>query len=165
MKHVFNIVNKLTSLTVYFAQFALAFAMLLIVANVILRIRWSPVPGSVELVEMSGAVLLSMAVAYTAIQKGHIMVGVLVDKFSKKLQAAINAFVSMAALTVILLLAKEAFSFAARMMSRGYVTGHLNIPIAPSIYIVGIGFAMLCMVLLLDLISAVLILAKKEDGK
>ena len=40
------------------------------------------------------------------------------------------------------------------MMEKGYETGHLKIPLAPSIFIVSFGFIMLAMVLLLDLIKA-----------
>lgn len=151
-----KIVNKLTVAAAYVAQFAMAFAMLIIVGNVITREFWKPIPGTVELVEMSGAVLLSMAVSYTAIKKGHIMVGVLLDKFSARVQAVVDGFIGVITLVFLFLLTREAFAFAERMMSRNYITGHLNVPIAPSIYIVGVGFSMLCLVLLLDIMKSVI---------
>ena len=160
MKLFERIINTLTLRTAQISQVVLAFAMLIIVADVIVRIWWKPLPGTVELVEMSGAVLLSMAVAYTAVKKGHIMVGVLVERFPKRIQAIIEFFVSIVTLFFITLLSVETFKFASVMMEKNYVTGHLEIPISPSIYMAGFGFAMLSLVLLMDMIKAAIIALK-----
>jgi TRAP-type C4-dicarboxylate transport system permease small subunit len=148
-------VHILTWRTAQLAQAALVFAMVIIVANVILRIPWKPIGGTVELVEMAGAVLLALGVAYTAIMKSHIMVGVLVERFSPRVQGLINIVVSLISLYFSYLLARELLFYAIDMMERGYETGHLKIPIAPSIYLVAFGFIMLALVLLVDLIKAV----------
>lgn len=148
-------VHILTWRTAQLAQAALVFAMVIIVANVILRIPWKPIGGTVELVEMAGAVLLALGVAYTAIMKSHIMVEVLVERFSPRVQGLINIVVSLISLYFSYLLARELLYYAIDMMGRGYETGHLKIPIAPSIYLVAFGFIMLALVLLVDLIKAV----------
>lgn len=157
-------VQALTWRTAQVAQIALVFAMLIIVANVILRVPWKPVPGTVELVEMAGAVLLGMAVAYTAIMKGHIMVGVLVERFSPRVQGIVELVVSIVSLVFASLLAREILWYAVSMMERGYETGHLRLPIAPSIYLVAFGFIMLALVLLRDLIKAVIIVVKGSES-
>jgi TRAP-type C4-dicarboxylate transport system permease small subunit len=158
-------VRALTWRTAQVAQIILAFVMILIVANVISRRLFTPVPGTVELVEMSGAVLLAMAVAYTAIMKGHIMVGVLVDRFSPRVQAAVDLVVNGASFYFIFLLARETFSFATKMLQRGWTTGHLYLPIAPSIYLVAFGFTMLALVVFRDfLLSAITVVKGSETG-
>jgi TRAP-type C4-dicarboxylate transport system permease small subunit len=147
------------------AQIALSFTMLIIVANVISRRLFrSPIPGTVELVEMSGAILLAMAVAYTAKLKGHIMVGVLVERFPPRIQGLVDMVVSSIALYFTYVLARETFVFAARMMARGYSTGYLRLPIAPSIYLVGFGFAMLALVLFRDIVNAVMLVVKGSES-
>ncbi len=156
-------VSALTLRTAQAAQLVLAFVMLIIVANVISRRIFVPIPGTVEIVEMSGAVLLALAVAYTAIMKGHIMVGVLVERLPPRIQAAIDIVVSGIALVFSFVLARETFIFAGRMMERGYTTGHLRLPIAPSIYLVAFGFAMLALVLFRDLLKAVISVAKGSE--
>lgn len=163
--HTFNnIVCFITKVAAQVAQVALTFTMLIIVANVISRRLWgSPVPGTVELVEMSGAILLAMAVAYTAQLKGHIMVSVLVERLSPRIQGLVDVGMSSISLYFTFLLARETFIFAARMMAKGYSTGLLRLPIAPSIYIVGIGFAMLALVLLRDLANAVMLVVKGSE--
>lgn len=158
-------VSALTVRTAQVAQIALFFAMFIIVANVITRIWGKPVPGSVELVEMSGAVLLGMAVAYTALMKGHIMVGVLVERFSPRAQAVVDLFTSAIALIFIYFLSRETFFFGIRMAERGYTTGSLRLPMAPSIYLVGFGFAMLALVLLMDTVKSAIMVTKGSETK
>ncbi len=150
--------------TAQVAQVALFLAMAIIMANVILRIPWKPVPGTVEIVELFGAVLLALGVAYTGIMKGHIMVGVLVDRFKPRVQAVVDIFVSIVSLIFTYLLAREIYNFATSSMQRGYTTGYLYIPIAPAIYLVAFGFVMLALVLLLDLIKAAIIVLKGSES-
>ena len=149
-----NFVHLLAQQTARLAQIALVFAMVIIVANVILRIPWKPLGGTVELVEMAGAILLALGIAHTAVTRGHIMVGVLVDKFPQRIQGFVEIAVNSIAMFFSFLLARELFLYALSMMARGYETGHLKIPISPSIFLVSFGFMMLSLVLLLDLIKA-----------
>ena len=157
-------VQGLTWRTAQIAQAAMVFAMLVIIANIILRIPWKPIGGTVEIVEMAGAVLLALGVAYTAIMKGHIMVGVLVERFSPRLRGINDIIVNIIALAFSYLLARELFFYALSMMERGYVTGHLRLPVAPSIFMVAFGFVMLALVLLLDLIYAVILAVKGSEN-
>lgn len=156
-------VQALTLRTAQVAQLVLAFIMFIIVANVISRRLGYPVPGTVEIVEMSGAVLLALAVAYTAIMNGHIMVGVLVERFPPRLQAAVDVIVNAIAFVFSFLLARETLVFAGKMLQRNYTTGHLHLPVAPSIYLVAFGFAMLALVLLRDLLKAIITVIKGSE--
>jgi len=156
-------IQGLTWRTAQAAQVALIIVMAITVTNVFIRIPWSPMGGAVELVEMSGAVLLGLGVAYTAIMKGHIMVGVLVERFSPRVQALIELVVSIISLFFSILLARELLYFAYDRMLAGYVTGHLRLPMAPSIYLVAFGFIMFSLVLLLDMIKAAIIVVKGSE--
>lgn len=160
MKVFERFVNKLSVMTVKISEVSLIFIMIVIVANVITRIRWKPVPGTVELVEMAGGIMLATAIAYTSYKKGHIMVSVLMEKFSVRVQGIVGSVISTLSLVFIILLTKEAYVFAGRMLSRSYVTGHLNIPLAPSIYLVGTGFLMVCLVIVLDILKAAITAVK-----
>jgi len=155
-----RLIRTLTWRTAQIGQAALFFAMFIIVANVLSRIPWYPVPGTVELTEMAGAVLLAAGVAYTAAMKGHIMVGFFVDRYSLRVQAIVDIFTNVVALFFIYLLARETFVFAGRMMARGAVTADLLIPIHPTIYLVAISFVMLALVVFRDLIKAAILAVK-----
>lgn len=155
-----KLVESMTLRTAQAAQVAMVFIMVVIVANVILRIPWKPLGGTVELVEMAGAILLALGVAYTAMLKGHIMVGILVEKFPPRIRRLTDIIVNLIALVFSFILARELLFYALNMLSRGYETGHLKIPVAPSIFLVAFGFIMLCMVLLLNVLRAAQSLAK-----
>lgn len=155
-------VRSLTWCTAQGAQVALVFTMAIIVTNVILRIPWKPVPGTFELVEMSGAVLLALGVAYTAMLKGHISVGIFVDKMPPRARGVVDFVMNTIALIFTFILSRELFFYASRMMDQGLITGHLGLPIAPSIYLVAIGFIMLALVLLRDLLGALAEMVKTE---
>ncbi len=157
-------VQNLTWRTAQVAQLAMVVVMAITVTNVIIRIPWRPIGGAVEMVEMSGAVLLGLGVAYTAIMKGHIMVGILVERFSPRIQGLIELFVCIIALFFSYILARELVFFAYERMIAGYETGHLRIPIAPSIYLVAFGFIMLVLVLLLDLTKAAITVVKGSEA-
>ncbi|MDO9574568.1 MAG: TRAP transporter small permease [Candidatus Contubernalis sp.] len=150
MESLEKLVRGLTWRTAQIAQVALAAVMFVIVANIILREFWRPLPGTVEIVEILGAVLLALGVANCAVKKGHIAVGVLVDKLSPRKEALVESAVNFVALIFISLLAWETLYYAGQMMRRGYSTAHLLIPLHPFIYLVGFGFVMLAVVLLLE---------------
>lgn len=159
-----RIVSFLTRFTAQGAKIALFFTMAIIVGDVILRIPWKPLPGTFELVEMGGAVLLALGVAYTAMLKGHIAVGVLVERFPSRIQALVDILINAVSLFFIALLAREIYYYASRMMEQGLQTA-LGLPIAPSIYLVAFGMLMLALTLFVDLLKAFSTLVNKEDFK
>ena len=79
----------------------------------------------------------------------------MVEKFRPSVRRVIEIFVSAVSLFFTSVLTVEVFFFGTKMLQRGYVTGHLHIPIAPAIYLVAFGFLMLALVLLRDLLRAV----------
>ncbi len=159
-----GIVEKLARWTSQLGQIALVAVMLLIVTNVVVRIPWKPLPGTVEIVELLGAILLGLGIAYCQQMKSHIFVSVLVDRFSPRTQALIDTLTGILALLVNSLLARQIFLYGSRMMTRGYSTGHLEIPLYPFIYLVSFGFFILSLVLLKDLLKSVTLLVKGKES-
>lgn len=164
-----NLLDKITAALSWrisqIAQAALVLVMIIIVVNIIMRRFWVPLPGTVELVEILGAVILGLGLAYCQYKKGHIFVSILVKKFPLRVQALVDAFTSLLALIFSSFLSWQLIKYAARMTERGYATGHLDIPIGPFIYIVGIGCIMLAIVLLRDFIKSAAAAAKGSGKK
>ena len=144
-------------------QVALVAVMLLIAGNVIIRAIWTPVPGTVEMTELLGAIILGLGVAYCQQMKGHIFVSVLVNRLSQRKQAIIDTATTILAVFFTSLLAWRIMIYAARMAERGYTTGHLSIPIYPFIYLVGIGFIILALVLVRDLLKSIILIKKGSE--
>jgi TRAP-type C4-dicarboxylate transport system permease small subunit len=160
-----KLVRMITWRTAQIGQAALAAVMFLIVANILSRMPWRPVAGTVELTEILGAVLLATGVAYCQMMKGHIFVGVLVEKFPPRVQGVVDSIVSIVSLFFAGLLAKETIAFGVRMAQRGYATPDLKIPISPVIYLVAFGFLMLAVVILRDLIKAIIMIIKGSEAQ
>lgn len=163
MNYFERFVRTLTWRTAQVGQIALFFCMAIIVTNVISRIPWKPIPGTVELVELSGAVLLGMSVAYTAAMKGHIMVGVFVDRLRPRAQAIFDIVTYGLSLYFSFILARETLVYAGRMMARGYATPNLMLPVYPAIYLVAFGFIMLALVVFKDLLKSIIMAVKGSE--
>lgn len=144
------------------AQVALVAVMLLIVSNIILRQLWLPIPGTVEIVEILGAIILGTSLAYCLYLKGHIYVNVIVRRFSKRKQGIVDTLTNTLSLVFVSLLTWQTFIYGSNMMSRGLATGHLGIPIWPIIYLVGFGFFILTIVILHDWLKAIQTAIKGE---
>ena len=158
-----KLVQTLTLWTSYIGQVALFSAMAVVVANIILRELWRPIPGTVELTEIFGAILLAMGIAYCALLDGHISVDFLVEKLPPKRRAIVDSITSLIAFVFITVLSGQMINYASSLLSRGAATSHLGIPTFLVAYLVAFGFVMLSLVLLLNLIKKVLIIADKSQ--
>ena len=143
------------------AQLALVLVTAIIITNIIIRIPWGPLPGTFEMVEALGAVLLGLGVAYCAVKKGHVAVTVLIDKLSPCKQAVVDTFTNIIALFFVSAVGWEMLQNAAHLQARGYQTTQLGLPQYPFYYLVAVGLLSLAVVLLLELIKSIIIVVKE----
>ncbi len=144
------------------AQIGLAAVMILIISNIFLRRFYAPVPGTVEMVEILGALILGCSIAYCLYNQGHVFVNVLVQKLPLRIQAAVDIFTRLLMLAASGVLCWQLVIYTQRMMERGLSTGHLGIPIWPVIAIVALGFVLLSLVIINELIKAAVLLLKGD---
>lgn len=163
MKKFEKIVQSLTWWASCIGQVSLFGAMIVVVANILLREFWRPLPGTVEMTEIFGAILLAMGVAYCALLDGHISVDIFVSKLPARLRAFVDGITSLIAFIFLAALAGRTIISATRMLERGATTSHLGIPNYPIGYLVSFGFIMLAVVLLLNFIKKVIIIAKGSE--
>lgn len=163
MKELDKFIGRVTSGFSVLAQIALAGVMFLIVGNIILRRLAAPIPGTVELVEISGSVILGAGIAYCLYSGGHIFVDVLVQRLSLKTQALTDFFTNLMMFILNLILSWQIIVYGMRMKERGFVTGQLGFPIAPAVYIVGFGFILMVLVNLSHILNSGKILIKGAD--
>lgn len=123
-------------------------------ADVILRIFGRPITGTVELTEHLMIILICSGLAFAAAQKGHIVIDVVASHFPQKVQAYCDVFVSFVSLCIFSLLSWRLFVFASDKWKTGELSSTLKLSITPFAYFASFAIAMLCLVLLLDLITA-----------
>ena len=146
-------------------QVALVLVMLIIVANILLRAFWKPLTGSYEMVEILGAILLSLGIAHCAVHKGHVAVSFLVDKMAFRTRAIIDTLTNLIFLGVISCVTWGMIQYAGKMLDRGYTTTSLAIPLYPVYYLVSIGLILLVLVLFCQLLNSILLIVKGAKNK
>lgn len=118
----------------------------------------APIPGLIEL----SCILLLLAVflggAYTTVIKGHISVGLIVDRFPEKVQTYIDIFNYTCCLAVTVIAVWQSFKQGLYLKSTGVEYTILGIPRFPFVLLIGIGWALLSLgiiILLLNLIKVI----------
>ena len=128
--------------------------MLLSVADVILRIFGRPIPGTYELVGFLGTTVVSFALAFTSIEKGHIAVELLFEKFPQRVQLAIESFGNLIGALLFGVIAYQAVLYAMDLKNSGEVSATLQMPAYPFIYGIAAGCALLCLLLITECIKS-----------
>ncbi len=128
--------------------------MLLSVTDVVLRIFGKPVPGTYELVGFLGTIVVSFALAFTSMEKGHIAVELLVQRLPQRAQLAIESFGNLIGALLFGVVAYQAVLYALDLKKSGEVSSTLQMPAYPFIYGIAAGCALLCLLLITDSIKS-----------
>lgn len=139
---------------VYIASTALFGMMMVTVVDVVGRYAFNhPIKGAYELVGFLLVVAGPWAIAYCQLQKAHVRVDFLFQRFPQKMRIFLTSFtylVGLAAFSVltwrVVLLGNYYLS-----LTTGNRTDTLGIPIFPFVILLAIGTGMMALVLLFDL--------------
>ena len=162
MDNLEKIIHWMARRTSQLAQLALVMVMLVIVANILMRIWWKPMPGSYELVEILGAVILSMGIAYCAVARGHVTVSLLMEKLPQRVQAVVDIIVSLISFTFISAIGWGLLKYAKMTFDRGLETSTLSVPLYPIYFLVASGMVMLALTAFSELLKAIVILFRQR---
>lgn len=156
-----DFVKILSKLLDRVAGFCIAGVMILVVSNVILRaVFGKPILGTYELAGFLTALGIGLALAHCALQNGHIAVGYVMDRFPSKLQAAVDLLTNSTTLVFWGLTVWYLCQYAGNMTAAGVVSSTARIPVYPVIYLLALGFSILCLVLVVRVVDS----AKKVFG-
>lgn len=146
----------------YVGTAILAFMMLITVFDVAGRYLFSmPIKGSVEVMEFCMVVVGSLSVAWCTIQGAQVRVDLLAKAFSRRLRFIIDIITHLLSLGFyVLLVWMSLLESKDMMLVYKEVSTVLSIPVYPFYIIFTIGFAMLCLALVFNLVQVV-----KEAGK
>ncbi|KAF0154868.1 MAG: tripartite ATP-independent periplasmic transporter DctQ [Syntrophaceae bacterium] len=128
--------------------------MLLSSADVVLRLFGKPIPGTYEMVGLLGTIIVSFALAFTSMEKGHIAVEIFVEKLPQRAQFAIEAFTNFVSFLLFGLIAYQAYIYALDIKKSGEVSLTLQMPIYPFIFGMAVSFGLLCLLLIADFIKS-----------
>ena len=138
----------------YVALWVLAGMMFLIFTDVLFRYLFnSPVPGGDELIEFMMAIAVTFCIAYTAHERSHIGVDLLLTRFSKKTRKLIGCITSFLTLILFILICWQTILLIFEDYHSHLTSSVLYIPVYPFIATVAVGLLILCLVLLAEFLS------------
>lgn len=156
MKKLSGMVAGFSKLLDTIAALCTVSVMVLAVVNIILRVAVNrPILGTYEFVGYLTAGLIGLSLASCALQNGHIAVSFVVDKFSRRIQACVDVFTNVLAVSFWGVAAWYIAEYAGSMNANGVVSPTSQIPFYPFIYLVSFGLLALCLVLVIRLLESI----------
>ena len=128
---------------------------ILVTAHVLSRdILNRPLLGMVELEEYMIVILVFLGMAYTQSRRQHISVNFITSRLPEGVQTIILGGTSLLSVVLSLALSWQSIVLSLTYMKKGVDTFHLHIPLFPLLWIIGLGFFLLALVLAKDFFRA-----------
>ncbi|PIC62783.1 hypothetical protein CSV79_15285 [Sporosarcina sp. P13] len=161
MNVLFKSIRSITNLTKWLALVTMSFMALFITFTVTSRAFGAPILGDVELVQTLMVVLIMFGLAYSQSQDAHISIGLIVDRFSVRVQLVFDVFGYLLTCIICLIISGVFIGVAVGEL-RGFIitTDLLSIPLFPFKFIIAIGFFLWGMEALLRVILSLINLKK-----
>jgi TRAP-type C4-dicarboxylate transport system permease small subunit len=122
-------------------------------ANMIMRAVGLPIPGSYELIGLLCALAAGMGLGYTQLAKGHVAITIVTDHFSPAAGRVVEAFSHVVGAAFFGVAAWQTAAWAASLARAGELSETLRIPFYPLVVVVALGFLVLALTLVLDLVA------------
>lgn len=148
--------KAVTGMSTFFNMIASAALMLMMVlscADIFMRYLFSrPITGTYDVVGLSGAVLVSFALPYTMLKKGHVAVELLLQSLSRGKQLVIETFSHLLGISLFLVMVWQAILLSRDMKAAGEVTPTVHLPFYPIVYCMALCFFILSLAILVNLL-------------
>jgi TRAP-type C4-dicarboxylate transport system permease small subunit len=134
---------------------AMTFMMLLTVVDVILRFfKWN-FPGTYELVFFAGSVVVGFAIPLTTLTKAHVLVDVLVQRFSLGVRNVFNITTRLMGVFLFSIAGWNLVLVGIDYYRSGEGSLTLQMPIYPIIFGIGFSCFVTCLVLIVQIMQVV----------
>jgi TRAP-type C4-dicarboxylate transport system permease small subunit len=153
MKRFLSAVKGTSSVLSAIAGAALAFLMLLTVADVVLRLFGHPIVGTYELVAVSGAVAIGLALPITSWVRGHIYVDSFAERLPRVPRVVLTVATRLLVLGLFFLIGWNLLKYAASLRAAGEVTPTLHVPFYPVVVAIGVSCFVECIVMIADIVK------------
>lgn len=121
------------------SEFLLGGVVLLIVLEIVRRYIFNrPLAYTVELVEMGLSIIVFLAIAVCTVERGHINIDILLKRFPRRAQAAINSFFYLLCAGVFGLIAWRSVVYAMQLQSISQVSMILKLPYYPFVLVIAL---------------------------
>ncbi len=143
-----DLFNILAAITIFLV-------MMVTVVGIAARLAGSPIPGALDVTELSIGVFAFLGVAYAQRLAAHIRMDIVIMRFRGRLRAIIEAMATLAGLLLVLVLIRYSWDFFLNAYTIGDTTPDAEIPTWPAKLLVPVAFTMWAMRLTLEFIGFV----------
>ena len=113
-----------------------------------------PLPGSVEIISFSQIVAIAPAIAFTLILGRHIRVEFIIDRFPKRIRAAISSISSFLSLILFVLIIWQSFLYGQSLQKAGEIGSTSYLPFYPFAYLIAFCSVPVCLVFLIEVLKS-----------
>ena len=165
MKRFENVLRSITEKVAYAAMVALVGCTGLVVAHVVRRaFGLGLIPATNEVVTLLAGCILSLGIPYLTFVKGHVAVGILVDRLAPRKQAGFEVVVYAISVAISIFITWAMVELGLKNQEWGWHTGVLEVPLFYFYYIMAGSLALTCVVLIKDLAKAVITVVKGSSA-
>ena len=149
-----KIISRITGFLDLLGGIAVVAVMLLVVANIALRLLVNgAILGTYEFVGFITALVTGLALAHCAYGNGHIAIEFLVEKFPQKVQLVVGVIVFLVSAAFLAFAAYHIYLYGYSMVVSGQVSPTTKTPYYPFIYATAVGFLFLCLIYLFKMVE------------
>lgn len=123
----------------------LVLMVLITTANIIGRKLGYPIKGTVELVGLFSALVISASLALTQSQGGHIAVNIITEHFPARIQKVLGIVNALICSLFFIILAKALFDLAQTLWQKGEITETLHLALYPFVFFCALGVLVLAL--------------------
>lgn len=113
-----------------------------------------PLPGATEVISFSQVVAIAPAIAFTLMLGRHIRVEFIIDRFPRRLRAAISSLSSFLSLVLFVLLAWQSFVYGQSLQKAGEIGSTSHLPFYPFAYLIAFCSIPVCLVFLTEVLKS-----------
>ena len=156
-----NIIGMIRTITNAIGLGILILMLLTNTIDIIGRLLFNhPIYGAFELRGYMLLLLFALGMAYSAAHDGHIMIEVLIVRFSVKTRNVIKSIMLFCSVGICFLLTWRIFAYAENLRVSGETSMQLKLPLYPFVYLFAIGCAVLCLIFVYKFIGSITQAAK-----
>jgi TRAP-type C4-dicarboxylate transport system permease small subunit len=139
----------------YLARLGMVSLLALVTLNVIARYFFKYIKGTYDYVQLICAVAVSLAVAYTAYERGHIEIEILMERLPKKVQSISGAIMMLISAVFFAIASWQCVVVGISMRGANETTMSVYVPLYPFMYILAFGLALTTLAFLLHTVKHV----------
>jgi TRAP-type C4-dicarboxylate transport system permease small subunit len=137
----------------HLARLGMVALLVLVVANVIMRYFFTSIQGTYDYVGLITAVAVSLAIAFTAYERGHIEIEILTERLPQRVQSVIGSVMMLIGTIFFCIASWQSVVLGVSMKEANETTMAAYVPLYPFMYILAVGLALTALAFLIHTVK------------